>query len=221
MPHRDCISDINLCITSARRDGWNAVCPEQGLVYVAIFHGDPIADILGHLQMSRPLLFQLNIDKREKSWAPYLPFVNSIRDPQDLYDFVVGNLSLIVAVDAAVVCDRLAMPGWTVSLLEHPDQIILLEEIATGGKIAISAQFVGRLGYEFMSLDWFVEHEQVSVMEMWAQMSAGDAAIIDMAAYKSAAATFDALPRLYRTDSRTFEENLTEPEKIEAGPASP
>lgn len=205
IPHRDCIADINLCIQTARRDGWNVVCPERGLVYAAIFKGDALTGLFNNLGMAMPLVFMLNTDKREKTWAPYLPFVNSLRDAADLYDFVVGNLSLIVIVDAATMCDRLAMPGWQVSLLEAPsptdtpDYVILLEEASSGGKVSISAQFVGRLGYEFMSLDWFVEHEKEAVADMWAEMDAARGAIIDSEVFDDTARSFDAMPRLYRT----------------------
>jgi hypothetical protein len=201
VPHRDCVADLNACIQAARHDGWNVVCPERGLVYAAIFDGDCISEIFENLGMVRPWLLHLNGEKNRKTWTPYLPFVSTIRAPADLYDFVVGNLTLIVFVDLAVLCDRLAMPGWTVSLLDHPDQALLLEEAESGGKIGISAQFVGRLGYEFMSLDWFVEHERTAVMQTWFDMKAGVGAVVDVAAYEQAAATFGAIPRLYETQS--------------------
>lgn len=202
LPHRDCIEDINLCIQMARQGGYNVVCPERGLQYFAFFGYPPLDEVLGHIQMAKPFVFQLNVDKLEKTWAPYLPFVNSIRDPDDLYDFVVGKLTLMVAVDAAVLCDRLAMPGWRASILDHPDVAILLEEVATGGKIAISSQFLGRLGYEFMSLDWFVEHERTSVIQTWNEMLAGQGAVVDLQAYDDAVRTFEAIPRLHVTDGQ-------------------
>jgi hypothetical protein len=199
IPHRDCIADMNACIQAARADGWNVVCPERGLIYVAMFGKGPIEKILGHMGMTKPVIFMLNTDKREKTWAPYLPFVNSIRGLGDLYDFVAGNLFLIVIVDAAVMCDRLAMPGWRVSLLDLTDPAILLEEIESGGKIVVSNQFIGRLGYEFMSLDWFVEHEKVQVLDMWGSMRAGQGAVVDIAEYDRAAETYATIPRIYQT----------------------
>ena len=190
---------MNACIQAARRDGWNAVCPERGLVYAAVFRGDPVNDLVDNLDMARPMIFLLNIDKRENTWAPYQPFTNSIRDPQDLFDFVVGNLTLIVIVDAAVVCDRLTMPGWRVSLLDQPDYIVLLEEQKSGAKVAISAQFLGRLGYEFMSLDWFIEHEKTSVAHTWTEMMVGRGALVDAGEFGDFAKALEATPRVYET----------------------
>jgi hypothetical protein len=205
LPHRDCIEDINLCIQTARQCGYNVVCPERGLQYIAFFGYPHLDEVLSHIQMAKPIIFNLNTDKMEKTWAPYLPFVNSIRDPDDLYDFIVGKLSLMVVVDAAVLCKRLAMPGWRASILDHPSVAILLEEVATSGKIAISSQFLGRLGYEFMSLDWFVENERTSTIQMWNEMLAGQAAVFDVKAHDDAVRAFEAIPRLHVSDGQEVE----------------
>jgi hypothetical protein len=197
IPHQDCIEDLNLCIQTARRDGWNAVCPEQGLVYIAVFDGFPVEDVIGNIGMTLPVWFMPNAEKDDQTWAPYLPFTNSIRDPVDLYDFVVGKLSLFVVVDAAVACDDLAMPGWTVSLVEDVDRSILLEHRHSDAKIAISSQFFGRLGLEFMSLASFVLHEKEAIAHMWAQLQAGEGQQVDPAAFGNYGAALEALPRAY------------------------
>lgn len=196
IPHRDCLDDLNACIQSARRDGWNAVCPEKGLVYLATFKGLP-DDFLDGLNMTYPIVFTPNGDKMDHAWAPYLPFTNSIRDLQDLYDFAAGNLYLVVAVDAALVCDRLSISGWKTSLIADPDRIILMEHAESGSKIAISTQFFGRLGLEFMSLDWFVEHETESVLGMFAEMMAGQGPLAEVGEVGNWGAQMDAAPRIY------------------------
>lgn len=198
IPHRDCLDDLNACIQNARRDGWNAVCPEKGLAYMATFTGKLPEGFFESLNMTWPIVFTPNGDKIDHAWAPYLPFTNSIRDPQDLYDFAAGNLYLVVAVDAAVVCDRLNVPGWKTSLIADPDRIILMEHLESGAKIAISTQFFGRLGLEFMSLDWFVEHQTESVLGTWAEMMAGQGPVIGMAEVDDWGAQMEAAPRLYQ-----------------------
>ncbi len=198
VPHRDCLGDLNACIQNARRDGWNAVCPEKGLAYMATFTGKLPDCFLESLNMTRPIVFTPNGDKMDHAWAPYLPFTNSIRDLQDLYDFAAGNLYLVVAVDAAVVCDRLSIPGWETSLIDDPDRIILMEHLDSGAKIAISTQFFGRLGLEFMSLDWFVEHQTEFVLGMWSEMVAGQPTVVDPAEFGDWGAQLEAAPRLYQ-----------------------
>lgn len=197
IPHHDCLDDLNACIQNARRDGWNAVCPEKGLVYMATFAGNIPEGFLESLNMMRPIMFTPNGEKMDRAWAPYLPFTISIRDLQDLYDFAAGNLFLVVAVDAAVVCDRLVIPGWKVSLIAHQDRIILMEHLATGGKIAISNQFFGRFGLEFMSLDWFAEHEKASALGVWSDMAMDHEAQMHVPDGGGWASEMDAVPRLY------------------------
>jgi hypothetical protein len=197
VPHHDCIADLNACIQSARYDGWNFFCPERGLVYAAIFEDAPIDTLFKNLGMKRPVIFMPNAEKMDRSWAPYLPFTISIRAPLDLYDFVVGKLSLVVVVDAAVICDRLATPGWKISLVEDRNHSILLEHGSTAAKITISTQFFGRLGLEFISLDWFVEHHKKLVASMWTDMMAGKGPMIDPAEFEDWDKAIAALPRAY------------------------
>ncbi|HEY9235229.1 MAG TPA: hypothetical protein VIP08_09370 [Phenylobacterium sp.] len=198
LPHRDCLADLNACIQNARRDGWNTVCPEKGLAYMATFTGKLPDGFLENLNMTYPIVFTPNGDKMDRAWAPYLPFTNSIRDLQDLYDFAAGNLYLVVAIDAAVVCDRLSIPDWKTSLIADLDRIILMEHLDSGAKIAISTQFFGRFGLEFMSLDWFVEHQTESVLGMWSEMMASQGPRVDVAEVGDWGAQMEAAPRLYQ-----------------------
>jgi hypothetical protein len=196
-PSRDCLADLNACIQSARCDGWNVVCPERGLVYAAIFGGAVPNDLFECLGMTRPAVFLLNSHKTSRAWAPYLPFTNSIRDLEDLYDFVVGKLSVIVFVDAAVLCDHLAVRSWKSSLIEHADYTILMEHTSSGAKFAISSQFFRRFGLEFMSIDWFMEHDNESIIQKGSEIVAGQSPLVDMAQVGAWTAEMDAAPRIY------------------------
>jgi hypothetical protein len=153
----DCLEHMNLCIQSARPGGYSIFCPEPGLVYAAIDGHIDLSIIFDNKNMEQSSLFFLNDEKTEKRWVPYLPFVNSIRDTNALFDFVAGNMILLVLVDAAYLCKQLTMPGWKVSMIKHPTMIIRFEH-ENGDTFAASQQFYGRLGFEFMSLKSFVEH---------------------------------------------------------------
>ncbi|NEI26067.1 hypothetical protein GR232_04275 [Rhizobium leguminosarum] len=107
------------------------------------------------LAMVQPAKFILNLDKTDQNWAPYLPFTNSIRDPDAVLDFITYKLTIVVIIELAVLCDRIAMPGWKVSILEHHDLAILFAELEGGARWAVSRQFFGRLGFEFLSVVWF------------------------------------------------------------------
>ena len=197
---RDRVEDFNLCLRSARADGYNLVCPERGLVYVATVPGARFDDVENKFPMTAPIVFQPNLELVTHNWAPYRPLTNSIRDLGDLYEVMVGNLHLVVIVDAAVICDRVAQPGWRVSMLDHRDASMLIEHGASGGKVVISRQLFGRLGYEFMSLDSFVDHAKQSVAEMLAAMEAGDGVQVEIQPWEE---LLDATPRFY---SRVAEE---------------
>jgi len=56
----------------------------------------------------------------------------SIRDLNSLYAFVQGDLSILVCVDMAYLCEQLVMPGWKVSFLDDADLAFLLEDDASG-----------------------------------------------------------------------------------------
>lgn len=175
-----CIEQMNQCIQSARPGGYSICCPEPGLIYAAIDGDIDLSLIFDNKDMEQSSLFILNIEKSEKRWVPYLPFVNGIRDTNVLFDFILGNMSLLVLVDAAYLCKQLAMPGWKVSMIEHPTMIILFEH-ESGGTFASSKQFYGRFGFEFMSLRWFVEHQKSTLPKSLSDMQElKSGAIIEM-----------------------------------------
>lgn len=70
IPHRDCLDDLNACIQNARRDGWNAVCPEKGLAYMATFTGKLPEGFFESLNMTWPIVFTPNGDKIDHALGP-------------------------------------------------------------------------------------------------------------------------------------------------------
>ncbi|HEX7945629.1 MAG TPA: hypothetical protein VF495_13240 [Phenylobacterium sp.] len=209
---RDCIEDLNRCVEGAWRDGYNAVSPERGLVYLACYGEDPpIDDLLPHLGMGALLAFFPNGDKIDRTWAPYRPFVNSLRDVDRLYDFVVGALKIFVFVDAAHLCEGLAMPGFRASLVEDRALAIVAENRTLGGHVAVSQQFVGRMGYEFLSPAWFIEEHRAVITALYegaqlaapAGLPAPDLDPLDAAASEATAATVAAMPRRYTAEGPT------------------
>lgn len=159
---QDCIEQLNQCIQSARPDGYCLVCPEPGLVYAAIEGDIEMSTLFNHREMKQTTIFILNDEKSNKSWVPYLPFVNSIRDPEALFNFITGKLTLIVMVDAAYLCESLSTPDWRVTMIEHPAMQILFE-YDRGTTLAVSRQMYGRLGFELLSLKWLVEYLKSSM----------------------------------------------------------
>lgn len=200
IPVRDHLDVLNECIRSAKLDGYNLVCPEPGLAYWAMYEPGPVPP-LEELAMVQPVMFILNLDKTDQNWAPYLPFVNSVRDPAAVLDFITDKLTIVVVIELPVLCDRLAMPGWTVSILEHHDLAILFEEPQSGARWAVSRQFFGRLGFEFLSVEWFAEHERALVIQSDLDAQAGIGAVVDGDFVADMAAYLDQIPRIISRSS--------------------
>lgn len=169
--YRDCTDSLNQCIAEAMEKGHCVAFPEQGLAYIAIWGSADIPEIFEKVNFSKPVLVMLNQDKTDQNWAPYLPFVLSIRNIKHLYQFVVGNLNLMVVFDAAAVCDAINPPGWTVSFVEDERFALVFEHAETGCVAATSRQFVMRLAFEFMSLEWFGQQESASLQSMLRELS--------------------------------------------------
>jgi hypothetical protein len=191
----DCIEIMNLCIQSARPGGYSICCPEPGLIYVAIDGDIDLSLVFDNRNIEQSSLFILNSEKTDKRWVPYLPFINSIRDTNALFDFVVGNMTLLVLVDAAYLCKHLSIPGWKISMIQHPTMIILFEH-ESGGTFASSTQFYGRLGFEFMSLKWYIEHHKTTVPRLFSRMEL-QSATITMEDLEALDAMFKNTPRYF------------------------
>lgn len=194
--HKDCVDAMNACIASAQEHGFSAICPERGIVYFAMKGGDGLEEIFSNMSHEFPVISHLNMDKTDRNWAPFRPFVNSIRDLDSLYDFVRGELSIFVCVDAAYLCERLVMPGWKVSFLDHGDYSFLFVDSDSGANMAISRQFFSRLIYEFMSADWFAEHEKLNIAKVVENAPAAALAGAPLVPMDEMIAMFQAIPKL-------------------------
>lgn len=197
-PYKDHIETLNLCIEGAHSDGYNIVCPERGLVYIAFYGGQPLETFLVDFGLENPSFFLLNQEKSEHNWAPYLPFINSIRDPERLYDFVTGKLFLLVALDLANLCARFKMPGWRNAFVDDVNLAMVFENPSTGAQFALSRQFIGRIGFEFASLDWMATNERSFVRQASLELEEG--LPVDEDYTRSMMTYLQALPRLVETD---------------------
>ncbi|MGZ2461767.1 hypothetical protein [Rhizobium anhuiense] len=202
IPVSDHLDVLNDCIRSAKSDGYNLVCPEPGLAYWAIYEPGPVPPF-DELAMAQPVMFILNLDKTDQNWAPYLPFTNSIRDPDAVLDFITDKLTIVVVIELAVLCDRIAIPGWKVSILEHHDLAILFEELEGGARWAVSRQFFGRLGFEFLSVAWFAEHEKAIVARAHEGAQNGIGAAVDGDFIDEMFAYLDQIPQIISRSSPT------------------
>jgi hypothetical protein len=157
---RNYADEMNDCITRAQAVGYGLASPEQGLHYLAIYKdGVDLDAIFRRMDVKRPLVFGVNEYKSQRAWSPYYPFTLSIKSSRHLYDFIRGALFLIVILDTEHFSREAALQNILVAFEDdaglYPPKRVLDE-----GKMAISisSQFLLRIGLEFLSPLWILEH---------------------------------------------------------------
>jgi hypothetical protein len=163
VPERDNLKALNDCIMRAEHDGQCVVHPEPGITYAAIY-GTPSYDaIFSQMADETTAVFLLNSAKNDHAWAPYMPFIASIRDEAHLLDFIEGRLFLIVLIDAQVLCDLMSSDEWAVRCKPISNCVIQCLHRPTKSYMGVSGQLFARAGYEFASLAWMAEALRPSV----------------------------------------------------------
>ncbi len=198
-PYKDHIESFNACIERAHQSGHDIVSPEPGLVYAAYYDDTPFETLLDTLGMAKPAVFLLNLEKAERNWAPYLPFVNSIRDLDRLHEFVVGELILYVVLDLQTLCEQMTMPGWRTAVVDDYDLALVFENPTTGAQFALSRQFIGRIGFELASLEWIASHGRDFVRRTAEEVD--QSVLIDETSTRSLMEHFRAMPRVVEIES--------------------
>jgi hypothetical protein len=160
---RDNLEALNDCITHAKRDGQCVVRPEPGVSYAAIY-GRPDYEAIFSKVIDRPFaVFILNSAKNDHAWAPYMPFIASIRDEPHLLDFVEGRLSVIVVIEPHVLCDAMSSDEWAVRYRPYHEYPIQCLHRPSKAFCGVSGQFFARAAYEFASLAWIAEAHRPSL----------------------------------------------------------
>jgi hypothetical protein len=172
VPERNYQDAMNACIAVAERDGHCIVHPEPGLTYFATYGLLPKEAFATLENGGRQIMFMLNEDKISRTWTIYEPFTRSIRGRQHLLDFVVGRLVLMVVFDVDALCEAMQRPGWDISFHEDVPAAIQFHHRETGAYIGVSRQFLGRIGFEFVSLSWIAENQGGMIEELSADMFA-------------------------------------------------
>jgi hypothetical protein len=155
---RTYVDELNACIAEARKTGSAVRKPEPGLVYIAMVdHGKTVVDRLTELKLKAPLVFALNEFKLQREWAPYVPFTLSLISHDDLWDFIRGDLYIIVVMEIDALCQRAVDYGYEATFnqtdLDYPLRITIpgLDEPS-----GTSMPMLARIGMEFVSPEWIV-----------------------------------------------------------------
>jgi hypothetical protein len=157
--HADAMSD---CIARSRDTGFAAISPEPGLTYIAMRSVDA-APRLNQYMKPRAIVTMLNEAKTEGQWMPYFPFVLSIRRKKDLYDFMNGDVTLMILLETDALVAAFAEKGLVAAFVDHPMVMLVVTRLgAQPGReplAGISTSYFARLFYEFGSITSFVDME--------------------------------------------------------------
>jgi hypothetical protein len=158
MPERSYTDQLNECIAQALKDGYAVRRPEHGLYYIVMTQeGLGAEQIMDTLSLKAPWLFFLNAPKSNRAWAPYLPFILTIEDKDHLWDFIRGNLHILVLIESDALCQIAIDKGCKAKIDLDDEDYPLHVELPGGERMAgISGHILARIGMEFVSPEWIV-----------------------------------------------------------------
>ena len=151
------VDEINVCMDHAERGGFCVANPEAGLYYVAMYKDPGMRTLFESLPVEKPLVLFLNEYKSNQAWSPYFPFTISIKGERHLYDFVRGNLLLLVILDPGILCQHVSLRGFDAQFEHDADFPLQCKDRRTGGKFNVSHHLLLRVALEFLSPESFVE----------------------------------------------------------------
>ncbi len=91
------------------------------------------------------------------------------------------------------------MDGWKVNILEHPLYTLLFEENDSEAKVTTSRLFFSRMGFEFMSLKWFVSKEKTAVIDTRRLMDTAPKILITTENYEELSRMHESLSQIGQT----------------------
>lgn len=151
------VDSLNRCIQESKGKAGSFISPEPGLIYLCIREAGGSDQLFAEITARNGFLQSLNEVKRKRLWAPFQPFILSIRDPEDLYGFISGDYVLSVIVDWTELEKQFLAKGFQSVVRSEDSYLIWLRHRESESVIGISEQMFGRMIFEFQSLNWFVE----------------------------------------------------------------
>jgi hypothetical protein len=158
MPERTHVDQINECIAESLKNGYAVRQPERGLHYVVMTQKEPGPErVMASLEIKAPWIFFLNQAKSNRTWAPYMPFILTIKEKDHLWAFIQGNLFILVLVEPDTLCQIALDKGYEAKFDRDDDLYPLRVEVPGGdGMAGISEHILARIGMDFVSPEWVV-----------------------------------------------------------------
>lgn len=168
LPERTYVDQMNKCLVGATRVACAIRRPERGLYYVVLTRGSPpIDEVLSSLKLRRPWVYSLNSFKSSRTWAPYMPFVLTLRDAEALWQFIRGEIFIIVVLDLEVLFKVVRKKGIELTInSENGEYPLLAKLVKNEGIVGISEHILTRVGLEFVSPEWIVLSSVESMIQI-------------------------------------------------------
>lgn len=165
---------LNTALDLSKNRPYVKLTPENGLYYIVLNtdHEKDYDEIFSGLE--NPIVYMLNQAKTEQRWDNYYPFVLSIKDPANLYRFIAGEVYVLVAINSIVLKEMSSDIGYDLEISEYENEAFIFSKPLDGCdepfRAIVSEHFSGRLGLEFMTLEWFFENEKKLLGDMEAKV---------------------------------------------------
>lgn len=144
--------------------------PEKGLFYIALnteFEKD-FNEVFQGIENS--IAYMLNKAKTEQRWDNYYPFVLSIKDPVNLYRFIAGKVYVLILIGCNTLKEMASDIGYNLEFSNFENEAFIFSKSLAGCdepfRAIVSEHFSRRLGFEFMTLEWFFENEKILLLQM-------------------------------------------------------
>jgi hypothetical protein len=144
--------------------------PEKGLSYI-ILNTNKDKDFDEIFEgIEKPVVYMLNQAKTEQRWDNYYPFVLSITNADNLYRFIAGEVYVLVVLDSSVLKEMAIDIGYELEVSEAENEAFIFRKPIEGWEepftAIVSEHFSGRIGLEFITLEWFFSNEKELLKEM-------------------------------------------------------
>lgn len=180
IPEINYTKHLQECIKQSYKKGTASISPEKGLHYISIYKKYK-KDCFEGIVNKSSMIFMLNSTKMERAWLPYYPFTLSIQDPEHLYDFIYGNIYLLVVIDLSVLKAHIKNKNLhPVILMDNEPwflQISVDPKELRQGVFRVSSDIFARVSHDFQSLKWFAD-----IQSEFSKMRPDDVETIDLTA---------------------------------------
>lgn len=108
-------------------------------------------------EVKKPICFNLNVFKNSKDLTNN-PFLNFFDDVIDYWNFVIGDLIILVIVDLAVLEERFKNEEMEVKLINEGIWKLAVEFNNNGSvdEIKVSEHYFNRIARDFLSLEYYI-----------------------------------------------------------------